>query len=482
MDVALGIGGVQRQEQIQKLSPQMRRSIEMLAKSLPELREELFRELAANPVIDEIETTIENKTISEKECESDMAGRAMEDDYSYGSPEEPSYGADEEAIERRSRFFDSQTKEETLEEHLAAQIATSEIDPADAPLAGVLIGELDDDGYFRGSMPDIAMVSGESEEKIRSVLAAIMDFDPPGCGATTLEECLLAQLDKLDGSPYRDEVEELIRRGHLKDVAEGNSAAVMKDLGTSEERYEDVLAALRSLDPRPARAFGRSGKGVAYVNPEVHAVKRDGRWIAVVDDRSLPDIRFSNAYVEEVDGVRVPRKTFSDGRRIDDATRDFIRKNISAAEMLAEAVERREETVRRIAQAIFDAQPGFFEKGLKGLVPMTMQQIADATGVHHTTVSRTVRDKYASTPRGTVELRSFFTAGCTAQDGTQVSRSSVLDALSALVRDEDKSAPLSDDALSAKLKAGGFAVARRTVAKYRAMLGIPGAFDRRGGL
>lgn len=451
----------------------------MLAKSLPELREELFKELAANPVIDDIETTLENKTISEKERESDIAGRTLEDDYSYGSPEEPSYGADEEAIERRSRFFDSQTKEETLEEHLSAQIATSGIDPADAPLAGVLIGELDDDGYFRGSMPDIAMVSGESEEKIRSVLAAIMDFDPPGCGATTLEECLLAQLDKLDGSPYRDEVEELIRRGHLKDVAEGNSAAVMKDLGTSEDRYEDVLAALRSLDPRPARAFGRSGKGIAYINPEVHAARRGGRWIAVVDDRSLPDIRFSNSYVEEVDGVRVPRKTFPDGRRIDDATRDFIRRNITAAEMLAEAVERREETVRRIAQAIFDAQPGFFEKGLKGLVPMTMQQIADATGVHHTTVSRTVRDKYASTPRGTVELRSFFTAGCTAQDGTQVSRSSVLDALRALVEGEDKSSPLSDDALSAKLKASGYAVARRTVAKYRGMLGIPGAPDRR---
>ena len=152
---------------------------------------------------------------------------------------------------------------------------------------------------------------------------------------------------------------------------------------------------------------------------------------------------------------------------------------IAAANALAEAIERREETVTNIAQAIFDAQPEFFEQGLKGLKPLTMQDIADKVGVHHTTVSRTVRDKYASTPRGTVELRKFFTSGYVTAEGEAVSRDSVFERLSAIVDGEDKSKPYSDDRLSELLKAEGFPVARRTVAKYRCILGIPGTSERK---
>ena len=462
-----------RMAQTATLSPQVRQSLKMLAMSLPDLRQELYREMGQNPCIDDIEPTLERTTVSEQVRQAERQdGRESEEGYP-DEDFEPSFGTaaalrgDEEAEERRQRFFDRQTKEETLEEHLLSQLRLSDIDERDIPLAEILIGELNADGRFAGSIPDVVMVSGESEEKVVSVLKEIMQLDPPGCGARTPQECLLAQLDKLDGSPFREDVRELIEN-HFGDIAEGNLSAILGRTGMSMERYRDALKELRTLEPRPGRAFGAGGKSVGYVNPEVHAVRTERGWEARVDDRSLPDIRISPRYVKMLSDPGLPRDV-----------KDYIRGRIAAANALQEAVERRQETITRIAQAIFDAQPGFFERGLKGLRPLTMQEIADKVGVHHATVSRTVNDKYASTPKGTVELRRFFTSGIATESGELVAKGTVLDRLAALVAAEDGSRPLSDERLSELLKGEGFPVARRTVAKYRAQLGIPGASDRR---
>ena len=463
----------QAQTQTMTLAPQMRQGIELLAMNLPELRLRLDRELSENPCIDEVEPTLETATVSGKQQEAEDRHEASGSDY----PEddyEPEYGTaaaitrDEDASERRQRFFDNQTKEETLEEHLLTQLKMSDILPDDIPLAEMLVGELNDDGLFAGSIPDIQMVSGESERKILDTLAKISELDPPGCGARDLRECLLAQMDKLDGSPFQEEVRELVDR-HLEDIASGRIAAIERDLGISHERYADILKELRTLEPRPGRAFRREGKSVGYVNPEVHAVRTSGGWTAFVDDRSLPDIRISPKYLRMLDDPDTDRQTKS-----------YIRERIAAANAIIEAVEKRQETITNIAQAIIDAQPGFFESGLKGLKPLTMQQVADKVGVHHTTVSRTVRDKYMSTPKGVVELRRFFTSGVTTDSGEQVSTDAVKERLKAIIAAEDAAHPLSDERLSGALRKEGFQVARRTVAKYRAALGIPGASERRG--
>ena len=456
------------QSQSMVLMPRLLRGLDMLAMSLPELRAELNRELETNPIIDDVERTLEKDTVSQKERESVQEEKSREDDY----PEDDSapdsfYEADAEAMDRRQSFLESRTSEETLEEHLLSQIKTSELEEDDFQLAEILIGELNDDGYFSGSIPDLMMVTGESKEKICEVLSIIKTFDPPGCGSITLEECLLAQIDKLDSSPYKDEVRELLEKKLLKDVAEGRIANVEKSLGMSHERYADVLSALRTLDPRPARAYSRSGKGVNYVNPEVHAVKTVDGWEARVDARSLPEIRISPRYLKMLDDPS-----------IDAETREYIRVKIASVKELIEAIKKREETVTNIAQAIFDAQKEFFEKGLKGLKPLTMQEIAKTVGVHAATVSRTVNDKYVSTPRGTVELRRFFVSGCATSDGGVVSKDAVFNELKAIVDSEDHSKPFSDDKISSLLKAKGYSVARRTVAKYRTILGIPGASER----
>ena len=470
MDAAGGMRQRQVQSQTQIMAPQMRQSLNMLAMSLPELRAELYREMSTNPVIDDIEQTLERETISERERETAAEDRSFDNDYPEDdSADDAPYTADADALERRRRFFDSQTREETLEEHLMNQLSTSDLTARERTVAEMVVGDPNDDGYFAGTVPDLVMVSGESEAAVRAAMRKVMALDPPGCGATSLEECLVAQLDKLDGSPYQQEVREILEGRRLKDIAEGRAAAVARDLGTSEDRFADVMAALRTLDPRPARPYGRAGRSVAFVNPEVHAVKgADGRWLARVDARSLPEIRISRRYIKMLEDPSV-----------DAEAKAYIREKIAAAKAFADAVEHREETVTGIAQAIFDAQPGFFESGLKGLRPLTMQEIADKVGVHHTTVSRTVNDKYASTPRGVVELRRFFATGVSLASGGEVSQDRVLDALKALVEAEDRASPSSDEKLAAALKEQGFSVARRTVAKYRARLGIPGASERR---
>lgn len=469
MSDSLQLGQSQNLSQSQILAPQQRQSLEMLAMSLPDLRAQLFREMARNPVIEEIEPTLEKHSVTEGERQSERREQEREGDYIDDENAPAStYTADEDAIDRRQRFFDNQTKDETLEEHLINQFSYSDIAPEDHALAEILVGNLDDDGLFNGSIPDIVMVSGAGEAKVREVLAKIRDLDPPGCGAFTHPECLLAQLDKLDGSPFREDVRELLER-HWDDMAAGNVAAITKDLGMSRERYADALKALRTLDPRPGRAYSRSARAIGYVNPEVHAVKgADGRWLARVDDRSLPDIRISPKYVKMLEDPKT-----------DAETKAYIRERMSAVNALADAVEHRQDTITAIAQAIFDAQPGFFTDGLKGLRPLKMEEIAAKVGVHHTTVSRTVRDKYAATPKGTVELRQFFTQGFATDSGEFVSRDRVAERIRALVDGEDKSQPLSDQKIVELLVKEGVPIARRTVAKYRTSLGIPGTSERR---
>lgn len=452
----------QTHSQRQILAPQMRQGIRMLAMSLPELRSELIAEMAKNPVIDDIEPTLEKTTVSERErqlAEDERVSDYPEDDdireaaFMDGIARGKN-GSDPDAMARREKFFENQVREETLEQHLVGQLPASDIEEADYPLAEMLIGELNDDGLFVGSLPDIVMVSGEPESKVRSLLAQIRELDPPGCGATTLEECLSAQLDKIDDPALRARVAQLI--GKLEAVAAG------------QVEDAEALVALRTLDPRPGRAYRHDVRGTEYVNPEVHAVRCADGWVARVDARSLPEIRISSKYVTMLEDPETTAET-----------KAYIRERIAAANALVDAVAHRRDTIAAIAQEIFDRQPGFFEQGLKGLKPLTMQEVADKLGIHYTTVSRTVNGKYASTPKGVVELRRFFSQGIVTDSGEAVVKDRVLDRLRAMVEAEDKAHPLSDEKLSDMLKGEGFPVARRTVAKYRGLAGIPGTSARR---
>lgn len=483
--MAPGITLSQGLRQTQVLAPQMRQALDMLQKPIAELRAEIRQQLETNPVIEDVATPeipLEDVApeehasdeITSKELDFTPDGEAAERtlgaddgfrDYVLGNMENAP--TDEAALSRRQYLFDSQVKTETLQQHLLAQVPLSDIAPTDRPLAEILIGNIDDGGLFTGSLPDIEMVTGADAKRVNAVLRRILKFDPAGCGARDLRECLLAQLDKLDDDPWQNEVRLLVAR-HLEDIAAGRIDAVCAALGISRAEYDKALASLRTLDPRPGRAFPSETGRPAYIYPDVHAVYADGKWTAHADGRDIPDIRISPRYLKMLESADTPAETKS-----------FIRERIRAAEEFRAALEKRQETVRAVAQAIFDAQPAFFEKGLSGLRPLTMQEIADKTGVHATTISRTVNGKYVTTPKGTVELRKFFTSGVVTESGEALSVDAVLARLKALVDAEDPAKPLSDEKLAAALNAEGIDLARRTVAKYRDRLGIPGTSARR---
>lgn len=438
-----------------KISGQQMLGLKMLAKSLPEMRTEVLAEVAANPALEDVDHPLE-RTMSDVEQErprEEIGERLPEDDF---TPGERRY--DEEAVERRQAMFDRQVANETLQEHLVAQLPLSELDKGDFPLAEMLIGDIDPNGYYRGSAPDVCMAFDCDEAKIAAVLGEITKLDPPGCGARNARECLRAQLDAIDGETLRGEVAYLI--DHLEELAAGRIDAV---------KYAEAIARLKSLDPHPGRAFMSERDRVEYINPEIHAYQDDdGHWCALTDKRSLPEIRISKKFEQLLSNPDTNAET-----------KEYVKGCIERAVAFRDAIEKRQDTVERIAQAIFDRQQDFFKDGIKALKPLTELEVAEAVKVAGTTVSRTVRDKYAETPQGIVELRRFFVTGIKNDAGETISQSAVLECLKKIVADEDKAKPLSDEKLAAELKRSGFTIARRTVAKYRDKLDIPDAAGRR---
>lgn len=461
MNASVSLATSQRQKQ--SLSAGQRQFIELISKSLPELRAQIAAEMSANPAIEDVEHPLETplSSVEAQRSEENDEPDFPDDDY------EPTVGKDEEAAERRIAFFDNQVKEETLQEHLLQQLPLSDLPREDYPIVEVLVGDLDDKGYYKGSVADVAMAFGRSEEEITAILAKIRDFDPPGCGARDVKECLLSQLDSIENADVR-EVVRLIVSNHLGDILSGRISRIEQSLAVGRERFKEAVLALRSLDGRPGRQYPSERERVEFVNPEVHAVKENGRWIAVVDERSLPGIRISEKF-----------KSLLEDSTQSDETKKYVKERIASAVAFREAVEKRRETIRQISQEIFDRQQPFFDKGLAALSPLTEVDVAKAVGLHPATVSRTVRDKYAETPFGTMELRKFFATAVKTASGEEVSQQSLLEKLSEIVDDEDVSEPYSDEKIAAILSSAGFPIKRRTVAKYRDKLGIPGASQRR---
>ena len=501
----VGFNLSQSLKQQQTLAPQMRQGLKMLQMTSLELRAELQHEMEVNPVIEDVTSRIERQMSSElpdahsygevtekpldfgtgENMASAMGTDATDDgyrDYFLGNMESAS--GDEEAQSRRDHLFDSMVKTETLQQHLMAQIGLSDIPQEDRDLAGILVENVDDDGYFRGSIPDIMMVTKADMPKIESVLAQIRAFDPLGCGARDLRECWLAQMEKLDDSPWEDEIRSALEN-HFDDLVARRVPTLCAALHITAEEYPRMLKELAKLDPMPGRAFAaraNSGKFVAqghgyvqrvkpgeYVKPEVFAYQdKDGEWLVRVDGRDLPEIHISQRYQKMLADPSVSAEVKS-----------YIRERIRAAEVLRESVKKRQQTIHDIAQAIVDAQPDFFKRGMGALKPLTMQQVAEQVGVVGTTVSRTVRDKYMSTPFGVIEMRKFFTSGgAKTEDGETMSNASIKERIKAIIDAENATNPYSDDQITEILKAEGVNISRRTVAKYRMAMKIPGKADR----
>ena len=469
-----------------QLAPHQILSLEILTAPLLELQARLNQELATNPALERQESSGEQlagdpieEMASAPESDPEQAGAEAEKDeciadlmrldegwreYLPPSHARPSASADDE--ERRRYFFDSLTAETTLQDELLEQLRTSDTAAEHLELAELLVGNLDGSGYLRVPLEELlpqVADHGVTLAQLGAALAVVQAFDPPGVGARDLRECLLLQLRRAGRG---DSLAGKIVDKYLDDVSRNHIPQVAKALHVSNIEVYDAWKEIQRLRPRPGSDSATSG--VQYVMPEVSIERINGEYVVSTSRDYLPRLTLSEQYCLLLEKPDTP----------EDIKR-YIREKINNGKVLIKSLEQRQSTMQRLTEIVVDKQREFFDKGDDFLKPLTMGEVAQIIGVHETTVSRAIANKYVQTPRGLLPLRFFFSGGYQTQAGEQLSSRSVKSKIQALVADEDPDDPLSDQQIVALLKADGLDLARRTVAKYREELNIPSSHLRR---
>lgn len=461
--------GVQ-QRQTQVIRAQMRQWLEALHLPLMELQTLITQAVETNPVLEAINPNEVSLTPAQDEV---LANPEETPDYFLQQYE--GYDDSQEAAERRQHFFDQYATAESLQEHLQAQAALSATSQEEYELLTLLIGNIDDNGRFTGSFPDLEMVLGCSEEHLERALAKIQSFDPVGVGARNLEECLNLQVLADKGPvPHRSVCLQLLN-GHLQALAHHHADRLCDQLHCTQSDLRDILGYLKTLDPYPGKTF--HPERTQIIEPELTAIFEKGHWIAQANKQSLPRLRISKKYLQMLEGPKTSPEV-----------RSYLRQKIYSAKQLINTLQDRGTTLERVAQAILDAQPDFMDKGDAGLHPLKQQDIAKQLELHETTIGRAVNGKYIRTPRGVFELKHFFPHAVQIAPITEIggdtptndmAHSVIQQQIKEIVSGEDPQHPLPDLAIQKALKARGIEIARRTIAKYRTALKIPSAHERR---
>ncbi len=466
----------QRQEQI--LAPQQIQSLEILLAPLLELQMKISAEMVENPVL-EVEPPESEISAEEAFDGGDEAADEPAADDPDGQIDElirladswqdhlPPWHAqpvhDHDAEERRRHFFDSLTEESSLQEQLLEQLRLADLPPRTRELAELIVGSIDDHGYLRSHLADLATAAAADLADLEAALKVVQAFDPPGIGARDLRECLLLQLARQGRA--RSLAAKLVAR-HLDDIARNRLPQIARDLAVSMDRLQELIAEVRALNPYPGS--GLAPDQTIFVVPEVTVERRDDRFVVIPNREHVPRLRLSAFYQQLLEDPGTPAET-----------RDYIKEKFASGKLLIRSLSQRESTIQRIAEVVVDAQYDFLRHGIEHLRPLTMQQVADKLGIHETTVSRAIAGKYMQTPVGLYEFKFFFSGGYQAEDGDEISSRGVMEKIRDLVAREDPAQPLSDLKLAQLLRDQGLPVARRTVAKYREELGIPSSHLRR---
>ena len=352
--------------------------------------------------------------------------------------------------------------EPSLREHLLAQLALT-LDGSDRLIGQALVDSLDPRGYLAGGCAELAQNLGVSEDRVERVLAALQACEPTGIGARDLAECLALQLAE------KDRLDPAMRAllDNLELVAERDFTQLMTLCGVDQEDLVEMLAELRALDPKPAEEF--LGAAAEPVVPDILMRRHPaGGWALELNPETLPRVLIDRSYHARI----------AAGSR-SKTERDFLSERLQAANWLVKSLDQRATTILRVAGEIVRQQDGFFAKGIGAMRPLTLKAVAAELDLHESTVSRVTANKFMTTPRGTFELKYFFTAAIAGTDGGDHAASAVRHRIKDLIAAETPERVLSDDAIVTKLEAEGIAIARRTVAKYREALAIPSSVERR---
>lgn len=475
-----------RQEQI--MAPQQIQSLEILMAAIPELEQKISEEMVENPTLEMLDTGTESlvgnpveggggESVSDNDTGEASVNKSetidnllkldqiWEDRMPAPAHARRSFSSDDE--ERRQHFFESLVSEQSLQDFLLDQLREAEeIDDELRAYCEEIIGSIDDAGYLRTHLADIATACQTTDiDKVKKALKVVQTFDPPGIGARDLRECLLLQLAR-DGR--QKSLEYQVVEKHLEDVGRNRLRDITRGLNVSMGQLHEAIARIRKLYPHPGSLITPT-PNTNFVLPEVYIQKDEhGEWQVRSNNDRIPRLRISPYYLK----LLKEQGTSSE-------VKSYIRQKVADSKLLLRALAQRESTIVRIARSLLDHQRGFFEEGVEKMKPLTMSEVAQDLDVHETTVSRAIANKYVMTPHGLYPFRHFFSTGYTTGGGAEVSSHVVRQKLRELVNSEDKRRPLSDNKLAEMLKDQGFDVARRTVAKYREELGIMSSNMRR---
>jgi RNA polymerase sigma-54 factor len=487
--MAQGMHLSQRLTQSLVLAPQLQQSLALLQAPTLELKALVEQELQQNPVLEEAPATeTDNREDSQNERASEVVDPSEPpadlnfDPASEKNSSEPvddfqaefdrlvqldqewrdhfaqtnlPTRASAEDEEKRQFMFDSLVAATSLQEMLIEQVRESTLTTELRPIAEMLIGNIDDYGYLKATVEEMATSTGLPTDKILEVLKVIQSFDPPGVGARDLRECLMLQLER---AGQQQTLEYRIVSDFMEALGKRRIPEIARGTGQDVDDVQEALERIARLEPRPGRSFAPDNE--QYILPEVFVHKDNGEFIVTTNNEHIPHLRISNTYKDLMaQGQNSPE------------VRNYIREKIRAGKFLIKSLHQRQQTILNIAREIVARQREFMEKGVSCLKPLTMVQVAQVVGVHETTVSRAVSGKYMQTPQGIFEMKYFFTAGIQTATG-DVSNTTVKDMIADIFKQEDPSKPLSDQEVVRMLKEKDIVIARRTVAKYRTELNI----------
>jgi RNA polymerase sigma-54 factor len=500
------------------LTPQMRQRIEMLSMTLTDLAELTMQEIVENPILEEVDPhepvediTPVDELAAEVEgeigglpgdagddapaltgAETETAAPALDGEAVSPADEEPTEAPDPfaevdfgamfehyldpgyrtlgEYEEREEQNLENRLRHHlTLQEHLQAQIALLPLDEATRAAAEAIAASLDERGFLADSCEEIATIGGWPLEVVETARQVVQRLDPVGCASRDVRECFVVQLEQ---QGHGDRLAVQLVRDHLDRLVPFRWPELAKTLGVGCEVIAGEVALIRQLDPFPGRRFARIGdgllQGAQLVQPELFIEKLGNDYIIRFNDDGLPQLRINAKYRRILENPNASREE-----------REFIRDRLRAAVDLIRNIDYRRRTIYRICEAIIECQRDFLDHGPAHIKPMMLKDIAERVGIHLSTVSRVVNGKYVQTPLGIIELRRFFTEGLPNDNGEVVSTDIIKMKIKKLIAEEDPREPLTDDQIARLLAREGQRLSRRTVAKYREQMHIPGSRERR---
>jgi RNA polymerase sigma-54 factor len=459
------------------LTPSLQQAIKLLPMSTLELADLLNQEMVENPLLEEVPTEElqpAEQQAQEKPAEQPAAekpdswddadyeyffGDYLDDGYRSRTPQE---------VKELPPIENTLSTAASLSDHLLWQLSLQTNDKNLVEIGGAIIGNLDDDGYLVASVEEIAAMGDWPVSEVERALQHIQTFDPVGVAARDLQECLWLQLRLLglEGTPSEKIITE-----HLRLLQNHQVPEIARKLGMSIEDLKEHVEIIRNLDPKPGSRYNPSQS--QYVIPDVYVVKVEDQYVAALNEEGLPQLRISPVYKRLLD------KTGTGGGEQNDETRAYVKDKFRSALWLIKSVDQRQKTIHKVATSIINFQREFLDQGIEYLRPLVLRDVANDIGMHESTVSRVVNNKYMHTPQGVFELKYFFHSGISSSYGESVSSVTIKQRIRKIIENEDPRKPLSDSKIVSILQKEGLMLARRTIAKYREELKIPTSNQRK---